>query len=431
MTAPASRGNRIASALNGSFFYFGYAVFACGVLALLAELISMAVLGFYRGSYQRLSVIAPKLAHDEAHDSRFSLRNLLEDDLRHASGVYDGQLWAAEFSKESSEISSRWKHRYEPFRVWGNVEVHGKYINVDEGDQGAWRRTINPCTAQRTGTVRVWVFGGSSIVGVDTPDFATIASYLSQALNAHGTGCVEVTNLGVMGYVINQETILLTQLLKAGKRPDIVVFLDGANDAYSGAYSPGLASAHGDLLEIKTKVESLVNVEGILEKSYALQVARGLMRRMSPPSLLAVTEHGEAVPVKWSDDRLRAKSQETLDNYEANLALIQVLGNAYGFKAYCFWQPILLFGGKSKTLFEDVYMEHPAFNDKDENRAVDAVYREAERRATLNESFVFLGHVFDRVRDPIYVDAVHLGPRGNEMIAETLAQTLRASNIRW
>jgi len=254
-----------------------------------------------------------------------------------------------------------------------------------------WRRTINSCDGQQTGRLKIWVFGGSTVVGAETPDFATIPSYLSQKLNAPGRTCVEVTNLGVIGYVINQETILLTQLLKAGKRPDIVVFLDGANDAYSGAYSPGLASAHGDLLEIKTKVESFVNVEGILEKSYALQVARGLMRRMSPPSLLAVTEQGEAVPVKWSDDRLRAKSQETLDNYEANLALIQVLGSAYGFKAYCFWQPILLFGGKSKTLFEEVYMELPEFNDKDENRAVEAVYREAERRATLKGDFAFLG----------------------------------------
>lgn len=431
MTAPASRGNRIASSLERSFFYVGYAVFGAGLLLLVAELISMVVLGVYHGSYLRLSVIAPKLASSHEDHSIFSMRNLLSDDLRGASHVYDGQPWAAEFLKESSETLFQWKHRYEPFRVWGSVEVHGKYINVDEGDTGAWRRTINSCDGQQTGRLKIWVFGGSTVVGAETPDFATIPSYLSRKLNAPGRTCVEVTNLGVIGYVINQETILLTQLLKAGQRPDIVVFYDGANDAYTGAYSPGLASAHGDLLEIKTKVESPVNIEGILDKSFALQLTRGLMRRVKPPLQVAITEHGAAVPLDASEEAVRIKVRETLDNFEANLSLIQVLGNAYGFKAYCFWQPILLFGGKSKTLFEEVYMEHPAFNDKDENRAVDAVYREAERRATLNESFVFLGHVFDRVRDPIYVDQVHLGPRGNEMIAETLAQTLRTSNIRW
>jgi hypothetical protein len=37
-----------------------------------------------------------------------------------------------------------------------------------------------------------------------------------------------------------------------------------------------------------------------------------------------------------------------------------------------------------------------------------AVYQEAETRSATSKSFVFLGHFFDEVREPIYVDVFHL-----------------------
>ena len=49
------------------------------------------------------------------------------------------------------------------------------------------------------------------------------------------------------------------------------------------------------------------------------------------------------------------------------------------------------------------------------------VYREAERHAAAGGSFVFLGDVFNSTQEPIYVDEAHLGPRGNELIAQAIA----------
>ena len=37
-----------------------------------------------------------------------------------------------------------------------------------------------------------------------------------------------------------------------------------------------------------------------------------------------------------------------------------------------------------------------------------SVYQEAETRSATSRSFVFLGHVFDDVREPIYVDVFQL-----------------------
>ena len=51
------------------------------------------------------------------------------------------------------------------------------------------------------------------------------------------------------------------------------------------------------------------------------------------------------------------------------------------------------------------------------------VYQEAERRAP-EAGFVSMAGVFDSVSEPVYVDEVHLGPRGNELVADAIAKYL-------
>jgi lysophospholipase L1-like esterase len=420
--------HRQGSRFDGVFFHIGYGVVCLTFLALAIEAASTVVVGVYHGSYLRLSVVAPTLGYHDV-TPRFSLRNMLGSDLLAASHVYDTEPWGPEFLKADREPAVEWGHRYEPFREWGNSEVHGRYINIDEGVGGAWRRTVNNCRRRTDRRLTIWVFGGSTVAGMHVPDAATIPSYLSEVLNADdGGACVDVMNLGVIGYVTNQETILLTALLKAGHRPDVVVFYDGANDAGTGAYSPGIASAHADLFDIKRRVEHSVNVSGIADRSYAVRAARAALAHLIGGVPVFARNGGHVAPPYGSEQTLRRQVQETLDNYEANLALVEVLGRAYGFRRYYFWQPILSYGSKRQTAFEHAYLSLPQYNDPDEYRATVAVYREAERRAALHGRFTFLGHVFDGVGDPVYLDTVHLGPGGNRAIAAAIARVLSAGS---
>jgi len=59
------------------------------------------------------------------------------------------------------------------------------------------------------------------------------------------------------------------------------------------------------------------------------------------------------------------------------------------------------------------------------HRGLKAVYQQAEARSAASQSFVFLGHAFDKVQELIYVDEFHLDPRGNQIIAQSIAQALR------
>jgi hypothetical protein len=331
-----------------------------------------------------------------------------------ASPVYAGVEWAREFWQE--EYLRRKKPTvYVPFRIWGVKNWHGKYINNDQGVRGVWRRTINPASCDALRRVTVWTFGGSTMYGTAVPDWATIPSYLSREMNAAGSrDCVVVSNFGVEGYVTDQELILLAEQLKTGGHPDIVIFYDGVNDS-SLAWPPsGPPDAHFSFRTVKTRVEgSLSGRFDFLQKSYAVRLAReGLARLHSERSFASLISKAQPNVVA------------TLDNYEANMRLVHALGEAYKFKLYCFWQPVLIYGHKPLVPFEQQMATRDASGTSVDSAwflTMAAVYREAERHAVSNGNFVFLGGLFDSTREPIYVDEAHLGPRGNELAAQAIA----------
>ena len=110
-----------------------------------------------------------------------------------------------------------------------------------------------------------------------------------------------------------------------------------------------------------------------------------------------------------SDGELAAKAQATLQNYETNMKLLHILATAYGFKTYFFWQPVLAFGAKPLAPFEQELAKARSEELGGRvHRGLKAVYQEAETRSAAFTSFVFLGHVFDEVGEPLYIDEFHL-----------------------
>jgi lysophospholipase L1-like esterase len=337
------------------------------------------------------------------------------DNFADSSPAYTEYSWAPEYWKEEK---ARWKSQhgsYEPFLIWGAASWHSKYINTDATSQGTWRRTINATNrgCEKQTSVEVWMFGGSTLYGTGVPDEATLPSFLSRKLNSAGLGCFVVSNFGVEGYVTNQEIILLMEQLKAGRRPGIVIFYDGVNDSFAGAISPGIPTAHVSLANIKARVEgSVAGRVDFLRDSYTLQLVisgMNLLRR-SRSDETRIEETGP-------------KASATLDNYETNLWIARVLGEAYGFRVFCFWQPALVYGHKPLHPFE----MRIAGNDATKNsfRILAELYQKAEERSDSSGTFVFLGDIFDTVKEPLYIDKwMHLDPAGNELVAESIAKYL-------
>ena len=372
------------------FSYVGYTMFSILLAAAILEIGSGIVLSAYH-----------------------SIRNGTAGGL--PSPEYQGYPWAQAFWKEEllRRESSPKQGRYIPFLIWGERPWHGKYINVDESAMGGLRRTINPTNHACNEAQRkvIWMFGGSTLFGVGVPDMETIPSNLSKELNSTGSACFVILNAGVEGYVTNQELILLVESLKTGQRPDVVIFYDGVNDANAAAES-GIANAHLQFELIKARMEgSFASKFDWLRNSHSLELARAIVARFrngdSPASL----------PVE-----VEQRAAAALDNYEANVQMVKSLGLAYNFEVFCFWQPSLATGGKPLTPFERELQKNA--NSLQILRAVNEV---AARRALQTGSFVFLGQIFDSVKEPLYIDhLMHVGPRGNQIVAKAIAKFMES-----
>jgi hypothetical protein len=218
--------------------------------------------------------------------------------------------------------------------------------------------------------------------------------------------------------VTNQEVILLIQQLKAGRKPDIAIFYDGVNESLVGGFSPGNPTEHWNFEMIKTRVEnSGYSKLAWLTDSHFFQLIK----------LLVGNDDQKGIP-RISDGELSAKAKATLQNYETNMKLVHILATAYGFKTYFFWQPVLAFGAKPLMPFErEVEKARSKELGGRVHRGLEAVYQEAETRSATSTSFVFLGHVFDEVQEPLYIDEFHLDPRGNQIIAHAIAQAAQLS----
>ncbi|SRR5579871_89068 len=331
--------------------------------------------------------------------------------INSAGSVYEKYPWAEDFWREEHQHWRQAKFRFRPFVAWDNAAWQGRYWHFDRTATGIIRRTANP---QANCATTVWMFGGSTMMGQGSPDDMTIASYLSSELNAAPGTCVTVINRGVDAYNSNQETILLLQLLKAGERPSLVIFYDGVNEAVVGLWTADGWNSHGDVPRMRQLLENATlssSVRSVLLDSYSVACARWFLAKFAPaPGAYAANP---ALPGK------------ILDNYAANMRIIRMIAREYGFPVAFFWQPDIYFGSKPHDWFENGVVK----NQPDNGGEFAGVFREAERRAAAGPAagqYVFLGHIFDDVRDPLYIDTYHIGPEGNRMVARRIAETIRA-----
>jgi lysophospholipase L1-like esterase len=331
-------------------------------------------------------------------------------DIVPGNPAYVAFPWAAECMKDQR---IRERDTYFPFRLWGVAESHGNCLNNDVTDLGIVRRTMNPPNPACTGRppLRVWVFGGSAVYGTLLPDWATLPSQLSRILNT-SSRCVEISNLGVEGYVTNQELLFLLEQLKAGRRPDVVILYDGFNDADEGTSPPG-PDAHLRYMTMKRRMEGGLSGKSDILPHLAMwrfaQTLSGPKGRKGQPR----------VP----DTQLPDRAQQTLDNYLHNLKIIRMLGETYGFKVCAFWQPSLIYGHKALVPYERQFLELSTA-EAFPFAALAPVYREAAQRSQQDGQFVFLGDIFDGNSQPLYLDWVHLNPQGNQLVAQALARQL-------
>lgn len=358
--------------------------------------------------------------------------------LDSVSGALDERQFAAAYDGAGYDVSTLFREFhaterivYEPYTVWDRRYHPGDLISIDHG---GFRQTTNNSDADDA--LRVWVFGGSTAWGEGAPDDETIPSHLAALMNDWGVDTT-VKNLGERGYVSTQEVVLLYRELQAGRRPDVVVFYDGINDAAAASNWPEVPGSHVSLHRIRDRFQfgevpserrrEFVRSLGIYKAS------RIVLDRLEARERLARDRQEDAdidITPKFLDANFRFLGGQAVDVWLANRELVTALGDEFGFTALFVLQTSLWTDGKPLHVSEKrilaEHLEIRAMTHIMATRAEMSIILEERRRdGTLLSNVHDFAGVFSTVEKPVYIDYVHTSGSGYRIVADALFQRLR------
>jgi hypothetical protein len=268
----------------------------------------------------------------------------------------------------------------------------------------------------------IWFFGGSTMRASDGPEDKTIPSFVMGALNAadkpYAFNCI---NFGINSYNSLLEVKLLEkEFIETDKRPELVVFYDGANDSNYFAVQK-TRYAHEGRERVKGVIESYYK-SGIgllkpLNAAYYASFTRELLQK-----LLYTVE-----TVDPKSPELAAFIDVTVKRYD----FINHLCASYGIPFILFWQP-LYWTENCKSAHPEVVAKesaailgHKVFPHVRDNFML--VYGDLERALSGKPYFVPMRNALCARTAPVYThDGVHNTVAGREAIAAAMLPRLRA-----
>jgi len=313
-------------------------------------------------------------------------------------------------------------YRYEPWTQFREGPYRGRFVNVDE--HGFRTDAAGAPWPPERDAANVFVFGGSTTFGYGLPDDQTVPHHLERYLARAAEGRrVRVYNFAAGYYFSTQERVLFEQLVSAGERPALAVFVDGLNDFYNasgrpeftqrlerlwlGAEDGAARGGIGDLVRAlpMTRAATMLRERFARRDGGTAPVPRVVLPpRPEPPDVLV---------------------ERAIARFQDNRRIIEAVGAAYGIPILIAWQPVPTYG-------YDV--RHHAFAPKDfgpHERSrlgypkVAALYRSG----ALGPSAVWCADIQQRLSEPLYIDTVHYTPRMARRVARCLAHAVERRGL--
>lgn len=283
---------------------------------------------------------------------------------------------------------------YAPLVEYRMKPFTGQYVTI--GSDG-WR------AAPRVDAdgAKVFVFGGAAVFGVANADGHTIPAYLDTLLLEAGKS-VRVSNFGVPGWNSTQERIALEQLLVAGSKPDLAIFIDGFEDLRRCDGSDRTSfSDHLAASEAKPSLATMLTHSALAK----------VIGRLRPPPAKAL------LPLVCTHD---SEVERSLARLEINRRMIAALADRMGFKVLFVQQPVPTFAydnAKRVVPVSPAEMAPLVGVAKGYSRLAEA---RAGGRPAEPET-LWLAEL-EPATGNAYVDIVHYSPSFNRTIAEAVAR---------
>jgi len=347
------------------------------------------------------------------------------------------------------------KMNYSPFTGWRRKPYSNKAVTVESiyGTRLSENHEVNDS---------IWFFGGSTMWGTGVDDANTIPS-----LYAKKTGAT-VWNLGESAFNSFQEYVQLSKLLVNNLKPKLVVFYDGINEAQYCNTNNKTFPTHVRVEKmqeymkeydvLKKRNKELKQHIIVLEKQKNNQVNsilgsfKSIYNYMSDPivrlykkssnrSVLGKGKLREDLKSNIPFSEFKSKGNykdcdKSLDKvYKAASTTVKTWLMSYSLlKAEGIDLKIILQPTASLKP-ELLQLEYLANLEKqviiDEKDSYNAMYKEIRRlwagkciKYNACDSLYDISDVFDGLKENIYIDSMHLSPRGNDIVAEKMIPLL-------
>lgn len=353
---------------------------------------------------------------------RLRIRRLRHGRTTHApraglAEAHGGADWSVPYFDEFNErVRVDWRE----YVGWWQRPVRGRYVTIDE-------RGLRATPGEREAgpeALRVLCFGGSTMMGMGARDEHTIPAILGRRLAELGHPA-SIANYGQLGHNSTQELISLQQLLKAGERPDIVVFYDGINDMVCAEQT---GAADRVMHQASRRAEfNLLYVDRRRDLLTAATIAAfpRTVRRLRELTGLPLRGPLPGRAASLSDLDIPALARRVVDVYVENLRIVRLLAGSYGFRPLFFWQPVIT-TKKVKTADERFFESEFTADIAARRQLYTAVIEERRQHPELAAAgdAIDLSRLFDDCTEAVYIDLYHLAEAGNAAVAEAMLPRL-------
>ena len=322
------------------------------------------------------------------------------------------QSWFAPYWKEfndSTYASVDWVS----YSNYHRRPFSGKYINVDrDGRRASW----NPEHKDAPETIRLAMFGGSTMWGTGARDEFTIPSYVSKMLAERYPQRIRVINYGQDGYVTTQEAITLLREIQMDRVPAIAVFYDGYNEIFT-AMQAGAAgipmNEYNRMREFNILHPSRTRdfYLEVLTRTNTFQLLRGLRTALQPEVI--------ADPLQGKDTE--ALAREVVQVYATNVETVSAMAKQFGIRVQFYWQPSV-YTKRSVTQPEAAIIKSTKDLAEFYKKVQEGVRR--NHRLADRSDFRDISGILDSYATTAFIDTVHVTELANRMVASEIVAGL-------
>ena len=331
--------------------------------------------------------------------------------------TYSGADWIEGYTEE---LADAYNPQWKPHVCWRNTPYQGKYLNINNhGIRKTWTTDKKNTNGDR---LKIFMFGGSTMWGYGSRDEFTIPSILAKKLFENGIDA-EITNFGENGYTSTQEMTYLINELKTGNEPNLVIFYDGFNDTTTAVLNQYAGGIHTSMCQQAMDTDNKKE-ENIIKRRWTFSIEKMYINRLMKniSNYLMSNKNSELVKDKFVEYKNRKVADDVVRTYVANMKIVQSLAKNHLFNVIFYWQPNLFDKNDLSKFEKSIRKNHLEFG-KYENffMLVNSILRSSNWAKENANVFHDISSIFYKNKEPLFIDTVHLGEKGDEYIAERMA----------